>query len=150
MDGLPVEIFKHGGSKIVSSCTLSLLKYGRRKAFLQTSERQRSATYLKKEGDRADYSNYRRISLLRAAEKILARILLYRLQTVIVGLLPESQAGSRAERSIVDMIFKFVLRQLRRGQLGYDMADHAQVWLTTKVSQNRGGAARGQQESGCN
>ncbi|KAK2160295.1 hypothetical protein NP493_1657g00052 [Ridgeia piscesae] len=59
-----------------------------------------------------DCGNYRGISLLSIAGKILARILLNRLSTHIPPeVLPETQCGFRGRRSIVDMIF--CLRQLQ-------------------------------------
>ena len=61
-------------------------------------------------GDRSDYGNNRGISPLSTAGKILAKILLQRLQTIAEVILPESQCGFRYSRSTIDMIF--TLRQL--------------------------------------
>ena len=51
--------------------------------------------------------NHRGISLLSIAEKILANILLNRLNKHLdqAGLLPESQCGFRKDRGTIDMIF---------------------------------------------
>ncbi|XP_017661544.1 PREDICTED: LOW QUALITY PROTEIN: RNA-directed DNA polymerase from mobile element jockey-like, partial [Lepidothrix coronata] len=69
-------------------------------------------TLYKKKGIKSDCSNYRGITLLSIAGKILARILLNRLIPAIAEeILPESQCGFRANRSTTDMVF--VLSQLQ-------------------------------------
>lgn len=69
-------------------------------------------TLYKNEGEKSDCSNYRGITLLSIAGKILARILLNRLMPNIAEEhLPESQCGFRTNRSTTDMVF--VLRQLQ-------------------------------------
>ena len=61
---------------------------------------------------KSDCSNYRGITLLSIAGKILAHILLNRLIPVIAQEnMPESQCGFRSNRGTVDMIF--VLRQIQ-------------------------------------
>ena len=83
-----------------------------------------SITHLyKNKGDRQVCDNYRCISLLAIAGKVLARVLLNRLQTHLEGatqdpppdkqpsLLPETQCGFRQGRGTVDMIF--TVRQLQ-------------------------------------
>ena len=62
-------------------------------------------------GARSDCGNYRGISLLSTAGKILAKILLKRLQNIAEMILPESQCGFRRSRPTIDMIF--TLRQLQ-------------------------------------
>uniref|UniRef100_A0A803T403 Reverse transcriptase domain-containing protein n=1 Tax=Anolis carolinensis TaxID=28377 RepID=A0A803T403_ANOCA len=61
--------------------------------------------------NRTHCGNYRGISLLTSAEKILARILANRLLLVSEDTLPESQNGFRPSRGTVDMIF--TARQLQ-------------------------------------
>ena len=64
-----------------------------------------------KNGDRTECDNYRGISLLSAAGKIFARILLNRhLSHIILEVVPETKCGFRSNRNTVDMIF--CLRQL--------------------------------------
>ena len=66
----------------------------------------------KRKGNRNDCNNHRGISLLSIAGKILARLLLNRLNKHLErDLLPESQCGFRAGRSTADMIF--AARQLQ-------------------------------------
>uniref|UniRef100_UPI0025F63694 RNA-directed DNA polymerase n=1 Tax=Thiolapillus sp. TaxID=2017437 RepID=UPI0025F63694 len=66
----------------------------------------------KNKGEKSDCSNYRGITLLSIAGKILARVLLNRLiPTIAQENTPESQCGFRSNRGTVDMIF--VLRQIQ-------------------------------------
>ena len=69
-------------------------------------------TLFKNKATRADCGNYRGISLLSIAGKILARILLNRLiPSVAEKNLPESQCGFCRNRSTTDMIF--TVRQIQ-------------------------------------
>ena len=69
-------------------------------------------TLYKNKGEKSDCSNYRGITLLSIAGKILARVLLNRLvPSIAADNIPESQCGFRANRSTTDMVF--VLRQLQ-------------------------------------
>ena len=66
----------------------------------------------KRKGNRLSCDNHRGISLLSIAGKILARVLLNRLNHHLEdGLLPESQCGFRSNRGTIDMIF--AARQLQ-------------------------------------
>ena len=66
----------------------------------------------KREGDKADCTNWRGISLMSIAGKVLSRILLNRLiKSIAEDILPESQCGFCEERSTTDMAF--TLRQLQ-------------------------------------
>ena len=59
----------------------------------------------KRKGNRQVCDNHRGISLLSIAGKVLARVLLNRLNAHLEqGLLPESQCGSRKERRTIDMV----------------------------------------------
>ena len=65
----------------------------------------------KRKGNAAGCSNYRAISLLDTAGKVIARVLLSRLLSCVSELvLPETQCGFRKQKSTTDMIF--VARQL--------------------------------------
>ena len=67
--------------------------------------------YMRK-GDRLTCGNSRGVSLLAVAGKVLARVILSRLNKHIVDeVCPESQCGCRNERGTTDMIF--VARQLQ-------------------------------------
>ena len=67
----------------------------------------------KRNGTRQLCDNHRGISLLSIAGKVLARVLLYRLNEHFEqsGLQPESQCGFKKDRGTVDMIF--AARQLQ-------------------------------------
>jgi len=77
-------------------------------------------TIYKRKGDRRECGNYRGISLLCTAGKVLAKIALLRLQEISERILPESQCGFRHGRSTADMIF--ALRQLQEKAIEQRMA----------------------------
>ena len=63
-------------------------------------------------GEKSDCSNYRGITLLSIADKILAHVLLNRLiPTIAQENTPEGQCGFRSNRGTVNMIF--MLRKLQ-------------------------------------
>ena len=68
---------------------------------------------LHKEKDRTECGNYRGISLVAHAGKILLKIITRRLIEYCerVGILPEEQSGFRTNRSATDMMF--VIRRLQ-------------------------------------
>ena len=68
---------------------------------------------LHKKKDRTEFGNYRGISLVAHAGKILLKIIARRLSEYCerVGILPEEQSGFRPNRSTTDMLF--VIRRLQ-------------------------------------
>jgi len=58
-----------------------------------------------KKGDKQQCENYRGISLLSIAGKVLTRIILRHLQILAEDVLPESQCGFPSNRGTIDMIF---------------------------------------------
>ena len=68
-------------------------------------------TLFKNKGDHSHCNNYRGISLLSVVGKVLARIVLARLQTLAERIYLKSQCGFRSGRSPVNMIFS--VRQLQ-------------------------------------
>ena len=111
-DCIPAEIYKCGGDALVERLT-ELFKLIWEKQVLPQDFKDASIVHLyKKKGNRQACDNHRGISLLSIAGKILARILLNRLNVHLEkGYLPESQCGFRANRGTVDMIF--AARQLQ-------------------------------------
>ena len=98
---------------------------------------------LHKKKDQTEYGNYRRISLVAHAGKILLKIIARRLSEYCerVGILPEEQSGFRPNRSTTDMMF--VIRRLqelaRKKQISlyvcfiditkaYDSVDRTPLW----------------------
>lgn len=110
-DGIPAEIWKHGGANLVDQLHRIIIRAWEEEDVPQEWKDASLVTIFKK-GDRTDCGNYRGISLLCIAGKAFARILLNRLETHIAPLiLPETQCGFRPNRSTMDMIF--CLRQLQ-------------------------------------
>ena len=86
----------------------------------------------KNKGNKSDCGNYRGISLLSIAGKILARIILNRLiNTISEDSLPEAQCGFRPGRSTVDMIF--TVRQVQEKCIEQNMDLFAVVIDLTKA-----------------
>ena len=111
-DSIPAEVYASGGPKLIQ-CLTSLFNSMWTQEKLPQELKDASIIHLyKRKGNRNACDNHRGISLLSIAGKILARILLNRLNAHLErDLLPESQCGFRAGRSTVDMIF--AARQLQ-------------------------------------
>ncbi|XP_062840465.1 uncharacterized protein LOC134299981 [Anolis carolinensis] len=109
-DGIPAEIFKTGGPELIQQFHQLIEKVWVIEK-IPADFKDATIINLFKKGDRTDCGNYRGISLLTSAGKILARILANRLLPVSEDTLPESQNGFRPSRGTVDMIF--TARQLQ-------------------------------------
>jgi hypothetical protein len=111
VDGIPGEIWKHGGATLTNNLLLLIQQAWAEGSVPQEWKDANIVTIFKK-GDRTQCGNYRGISLLSIAGKAFARILLNRLNAHITSdIVPETQCGFRNNRSTVDMIF--CLRQLQ-------------------------------------
>ena len=84
--------------------------YGGKKTEVPSDFKNALIVTIFKKGDKSICGNYRGISLLSTAGKVLSVILLKRLIPVAEEILPETQHGFRLNRGTVDMIF--VARQL--------------------------------------
>lgn len=113
-DGIPAEVFQHGGDHLLFALHDVITKCWLEDCIPQDFKDATVIPIFKRKGNKQDCCNYRGVSLLSIAGKIMARILLHRLQQVTDSVLPESQCGFRANRSTTDMIF--TLRQLQRKQ----------------------------------
>ena len=111
LDGLPAEIYKYGGAVLHTQLLKFYHTSWTAKELPQQFKDALIIAIYKKKGDRSDCGNYRGISLLSTAGKILSKIFLKRLQTIAELILPESQCGFRTSRSTIDMLF--TLRQLQ-------------------------------------
>ena len=112
-DGIPPDVYKHGGTAIAERL-LKLFKQIWKEGAVPQEFRDATITHLyKNKGERSSCDNHRGISLLCIAGKILARLLLNRLILYIdeIGLVPESQCGFRPGRGTTDMLFS--LRQIQ-------------------------------------
>ncbi|KAL2090150.1 hypothetical protein ACEWY4_014838 [Coilia grayii] len=109
-DGIPAEILKQGGPKLLSHIHSLLAKIWEKEK-IPAELRDALIITIFKKGDKADCGNYRGISLLSSTGKVLARILANRLLPLSEEILPESQCGFRPARGTSDMIF--TARQLQ-------------------------------------
>lgn len=112
-DGIPPEIYKHGGPALVEQVLKVFIKIWEEGEVVQAFKDATIVHLYKNKGDRNCCDNHRGISLLCIAGKILARLMLNRLIKHIekIGLIPESQCGFRPNRGTTDMVF--ALRQLQ-------------------------------------
>ena len=110
--GIPLEIWKHGGAALHVKLYDLLVCCWEQGKLPQDLCDAVIITLYKNKGEKSDCSNYRGITLLSIAGKVLARVLLNRLvPTITEEILPESQCGFRANRGTIDMVF--VLCQLQ-------------------------------------
>ena len=112
-DAIPAEVYKAGGLPMAEKLT-ELFQYMWRKEAIPQDFKDASIIHLyKRKGNPQVCDNHRGISLLSIAWRILAKILLNRLNAHLdqAGLIPESQCGFRKDRGTIDMIF--TARQLQ-------------------------------------
>lgn len=110
-DGIPAEVFKHGGYLLTRRLHLLICAIWEHVPLPQDWKDANIVVIFKNKGDRAVCGNSRGISLLSIAGKVLAKIMLNRLvEHISEAVLPETQCGFRKNRSTTDMVF--VLRQL--------------------------------------
>ena len=112
-DAIPAEIYKAGDPLVAKKLTELFHIMWRKEAIPQELKDATIIHLFKRKGDAQVCDNHRGISLLSVAGKILARVLLNRLNEPLEqsGLLPESQCGFRKDRGTIDMIF--TARQLQ-------------------------------------
>ena len=105
-DGLFSELFVHGGDHLRNLIYAFLCKFWEEESVPEDWVNAIIVSIDKNKGPREDCGNCRGIALLVSAGKILAGVLLSRLNAHIAKhILPESQCGFRANRGTVDMIF---------------------------------------------
>ena len=108
-DDIPPEFWIHGGPKLIDELTLLLQRVWSREE-IPKCWRMATVLPLHKKGDRADCKNYRGISLIDIAVKILEIILVERLKPSRERFTRDNQAGFRPGRGCIDQIF--ALRQV--------------------------------------
>lgn len=105
-DGLPAELFKLGGTVLHDEIMKLLKTIWETEQVPQDFKDATIIPLYKGKGSRQNTNNYRGISILSVAGKILARILLNRLNSEILNEhVPEEQCGFRNGRSTIDLIF---------------------------------------------
>ena len=104
-DAIPAEIYKAGGTPVAKKMTELFHIKWRKEAITQEFKDASIIHLFKRKGNPQLCDNHRGISLLSVVWKVLARILLNRLNEHLEqsGLLPESQCGFRKDRGTIDM-----------------------------------------------
>ena len=111
-DAIPAEVYKHGGTELAHKLHCLFIQIWKHSIVPQDFKDATIVTIYKRKGNKSDCGNYRGISLLSIAGKILTRIILDRLLRFIADkVLPETQCGFRSSRGTADMIFS--ARQLQ-------------------------------------
>ena len=120
LDGISPDILKLGGPKL-KACLLSLYNTcWQRQTLPQDFKDAIIVMIYKRKGDGRDCDNHHGISLLSISGKVLAKIMLNRLNTISEQLLPESQCSFCAGRSTANMVF--TLRQLQEKAVEQQMS----------------------------
>ena len=114
LDGLPAELLKLGLQQdrtILLEFRLTTLIW--REGKVPQQWKDAVITVLHKKSDKTECGNYRGISLVSHAGKVLLKVVTRRLSAYCEakGLLPEEQCGFRPNRSTTDMMF--VVRRLQ-------------------------------------
>jgi hypothetical protein len=105
-DGIPPEVFKSGGNSLTHKFTEFLCMCWEDGCLPQDLKDARIVHLYKGKGEKSSCDNYRGISLLSIAGKVLAKVILNRLNAHLLDeTVPESQCGFRQNRGTIDMIF---------------------------------------------
>ncbi|XP_076042061.1 uncharacterized protein LOC143025963 [Oratosquilla oratoria] len=132
MDGIPAEIFKSVGPVALKSFFSLLTNIWEDEEIPKELRNATVISLFKNKGSKTDCGNYRGISLLPIAGKILARVMVNRLVIhVSEDNLPEAQCGFRPNRSTADMIF--VMRQVQEKCIEQNMDLYAVFIDLTKA-----------------
>ena len=103
-DNIPAELIQHCGPELITVLTSICQRIWKNKEWPKSWTRSLIIP-LPKKGNLRACSNYRTISLISHASKIMLRIILNRLRNKSESLLAEEQAGFRPGRSTVQQIF---------------------------------------------
>ena len=103
IDEIPPEVFKSGGNDIIEYMYKLLNKIWQEEK-IPTEWLKGLLVKLPKKGDLGLCENWRGITLLSVASKILCRIILSRIKDAIDQVLRDEQAGFRSNRSCTDQI----------------------------------------------
>jgi hypothetical protein len=113
-DQIPAELIKAGGETCseIHRLICSIWKNEE----LPQQWKESIIVPIHKKGDKTDCNNYRGISLLPTAYKILCNILLARLTPYVNEIIGDHQCGFRRNRSTADQIF--CIRQILEKKMG--------------------------------
>ena len=146
IDGIPAEVYKHGGEELTRRLHALIDKCWQQKTLPQEFKDVLIIPIFKNKGDCKDCNNYRGISLLAIAGKIMAKIVQKRLAQLAEGMLTESQCGFRQQQSTIDMIFS--VRQIQEKAIeqyqelymvfvdfrkAFDTVDRDMLWKVLKL-----------------
>ena len=101
---ITMDMIKHGGERVQQYLHRMLVKIWRTER-MPDDWKEAVIIPVHKKGDKLDCKNYRGISLLEAAYKILSKILLNRLKKYSEEIVGDHQAGFMKGRSTTDHIF---------------------------------------------
>ena len=105
-DGISIEVFNAGGHHLLEHLTKLFQLFWEHGQLPQDLRNANIIHMYKNKGDRSSCDNYRWISLLSIAGKLLARILLNRISKHLLDdVVSESQCGFGKHRGTVDMVF---------------------------------------------
>ena len=139
-DLLPSELFKHGGDELAKSLHVVITRiWSEEKLPKEWMEGIVCPIY--KKGDKLDCANYRAITLLNAAYKVLSRLLYLRLSPLAKDFVGPYQAGFTDARATTDQMFALrqILQKCREHNVpthhlfidfkaAYDTVDREQLW----------------------
>ncbi|XP_039450571.2 uncharacterized protein LOC120429605 [Culex pipiens pallens] len=120
-DGLSAELFKHGSARMIEILHQIVQRIWCEEQ-LPTDWLDGLITPIYKKGQRLDCPNYRGITILNSAYKVLSRILWSKLRPLTETFVGEYQCGFRAGRSTTDQMF--TLRQILDKFREYNLQTH--------------------------
>ena len=103
-DGIPTELMQKGG-EILSINMHELIQLVWKQETMPKEWSTSIIVSLHKKGDRTNCNNYRGLSMLNTAYKVLSRVIYKRLETSMNIICGEYQAGFRTNRGTTDHIF---------------------------------------------
>jgi hypothetical protein len=119
-DNIQAELIKAGGETLYSEINRLTCSIGNKEELPQ--QWKESIVPIFKKGDKTDCNNYRGISLLSTAYKILSNNLLVRLTPYVNEIIGDHQCGFRRNRSTTGQIF--YIRQILEKKWGYNGTVH--------------------------